>query len=270
MSYTILLDHLLIKDKVEKLFNHNTRHRKRVILINYLDEILATMLPDVQNVKIYCYPQPGNIDPYALENLQKKGAKIYLTNPINTNMFYVEHEGIILGSANYNYTKYVMECYDKVKDIMIFIHDWSSIDVDTLIYSLDVDIMSQNDLVRLKEEHHIFWRTFDGFDALIKSLVNTKNYIDSIEENTKTGYKINDLFNMIKDFLLVKKEQKHPSMVVEDMATSNIKYGIKDVGGKIANKPNMNIYCMSKDDLYEMLSKQLQVNKLKTNKKNLH
>jgi hypothetical protein len=270
MSYTILWDSTLVKEKIEELFNLNTRLYKRVILTNYLDEILPTMLLDVQNVNIFCYPQPGNIDPYALENLKKRGATIYLSSPINSNIFYVENKGILLGSANFNYTKHVIRCHNKVKDIMIYINDWNSIDINSIINSLETVLMNESDLIKFKEEHHIFWRTYDGFEEMIYSLVNTKNYINLIEDTIKKGTKKRHIINTIIDFLFIRKPKKHTSLNIDNKSTVNLKNEMKETINNHTNQNKMNIYCMSKDDLYEMLSNQFQENKRKNIKKIVH
>ncbi len=268
MSYKIIWDHFLITEVVKKLFDYKTRHRKRIILLNYLDEFLPVMLPDVQDVGIFCYPQPGNIDPYALENLSNRGAKIFLTNPINTNLFYVEREGILLGSANYNYTKNVIKCHDTVKDVMIFINDWLSIDIDNIVNALDIYVMKESDLIRLKEEHHIFWRTFDGFDDLLKSLVNNKNHDLLVKKDTNSKNKVNELINMVKN--LVSKPKKQPETISEKNLIKDVKFGMKDVDRQKSDKPNMNIYCVSKDDLYDMLTDHLRSNNPNVIKKIMH
>ena len=269
MSYTILWDHRLIKDKITNLFCYNTRYSKRIIIINYLDEFFQNILLDVSNVKVFCYPQPGNIDPYALEILQKKGAKIYFTNPINTNVFYVEEKGILIGSANYNFTKKIMDCQDKAKDIMVYIDEWYSIDIDNIINSLEIQRMNDKDLIKFKEQHHIFWRTYDGFDDLIKSLINTKNYIDLIEENIKSSNKINYLINIIKKLFGVSRHNKSPQ-VSDIKDNNNLKYGMKDAGKNQMIENGMNLYCVSRDEIIEMLSNQLLTNKLKEHKRKLH
>lgn len=270
MSYTILWNPYLIKEKIVDLFSYHTRHNKRVILINYLDEITPKILPDVFNVNIYCYPQPGNIDPYALENLQKRGAKIYLTNPLNTNIYYVENEGILIGSANYNYTKVVLNCYENIKDIMVFIKDYSCVDMDNIINSLNKEIMDDKDLSKLKEEHHIFWKTFEGLNNLLKDLHNTNINNEVMDKCSTSGNFLLDICNKIKNILPVTKNKEHLINIKDKKNIPKVKYGIKDVNGNNTPNNNMNIYCVSKDDLYDILNNQLHKNKIKANNKKLH
>lgn len=270
MSYTILCDNLLIKQKVENLFSYQTRHLKRVIFINYLDQTISDILLDVYNVNIYCYPQPGNIDPYSLEYLQKKGAKIYFTDPINTNIYYVENKGFLLGSANFNYTKNVLKCYDKVKDIFIFIDDYLSINIDSIIRSLNINIMSEKDLVKFKEEHHIFWRTYEGFEYLIESIINTKYYIDLVDKNIKSEGIINNIIKNISNIFSWSTYNKLPKHINDKSVLCNQKYGVKSVDKKIIDNKNMNIYCLSKEDLFELLTNTLQSKKEQAKKRNLH
>lgn len=254
MSYLILQDRTTIREKINILFSHRTRHQRRIIFANYLDDIAPKLFPDVYNVNIYCYPQPGNIDPYALEEFLIKGAKIYFTNHINTNLFYVEQEGILLGSANYNFTKLMINnCYENIQDLMVFFNDYSLINIDEIINHMYKRRVDGSDLDDLKEKHHIFWKTYEGLELFPSKLGDIKESYTNISENNNLYQKFITYVKGIKKVLHLNHEDK--SLTKNDKIIPIE----REIGNKTANlskvdNNNMNVYCISKNDLLDILT----------------
>ena len=265
MSYLILRDYISIKNTFKRLFSYDTRKKRRVILINYLDEFIPRIIPDFYNVEIFCYPQPGNIDPYVLEELQQKGAKIFFTDPINMNLYYVDKKGFIIGSANYNFTKYALKCFEKIFDVLIYIDDYTSIDINIILNSIDTKLIDVKDIEDLKEKHHVYWKTLEGFEYYTNITTENRDECYYINNNIRI---IDKIIKQVRSIKNIFQSQKHNHSSIEgdvkDIANED-KCGIKATGEIKKQNQAMNIYCVSKGDILEMLS-----NRLKNNKRIIH
>ncbi len=266
MSFSILQDRPAIREKINKLFSPKTRHRRRVVLVNYLDDVAPKLFPDVYNVNIFCYPQPGNIDPYALEELSMKGAKIHFTNHINMNLFYVEREGVLLGSANYNFTKLMINNdYENIQDLMVFFKNNFLVDIDEIIKHLSKQVVCEKDLENFKEKHHIFWKTYEGLELFPKKMEDIKDQGDNNNENINVGKKIINYFRGIKKGFKSSNNDNHNCIIKksDDILPQEINYTMDIQNENKTKKENMNVYCISKNDLLEIITDRLAKQKRK-------
>jgi hypothetical protein len=100
MGFLNLRDLGSIKEKLLDLFSGGSKNQRRIIFSTYLDITASQFFPDVRGVEMYCCPQVGNIDPYALEHLHQQGAIIYFVDGLHMNLYWVENQGAIIGSAS--------------------------------------------------------------------------------------------------------------------------------------------------------------------------
>jgi len=228
-----------------------------------LDDIAPKLFPDVYNVSIYCYPQPGNIDPYALEELLFKGAKIYFTNHINMNLFYVEQEGILLGSANYNFTKLVINnTYENIHDLMVFFDNFSLINIDEIINHMCKRRIDGSDLDDLKEKHHIFWNTYEGLDLFPSKLEETKEAHGKVSENNNLYRKFITYVKGIKKVVQPTHEEKTFTKD-DEVLPIDPEIDVKPECSPKVDENNMNVFCISKNDLLDILTDRLTKQKRK-------
>ena len=130
--------------------------------------------------------------------------------------------------------------------------------------------MDEEDLEKFKEKHHIFWRTYEGFDELTNSMVNTKKCIEIIDDKNNTNNNIKNLLHYIKKVFLFSKQKRSLKQNSEESLLLDPKCNMKNAGEKIINNKHMNIYCVSKEDLFEIITQQLKRKKKVIEKRNLH
>lgn len=263
MSYYILQDRFSISEKIKKLFSYRTRNRRRVILINYLDAIAPNFLIDVHNVNIFCYPQPGNIDPYALEELLDKGANIYFTGPINMNLFYVENEGVLIGSANYNLTlSTINDVWANIQDIIIFLEDYFLIDIDRIVDLLDKKLITKDDLEIFKEKHHVFWRIYEGFESYTNLLsCLTKNIFDE-KSKPKSSKRLRSRKKRLENIIEINNCERAKDFNQKAISLKPDDESLR-VNDKKINDASSNIYTISKSDLLEIIMERMSKPKTK-------
>ena len=166
----------LIKVRLKDLFSERTRTKRRVIVSTYIDDDASSFFPDMQGVEIYCCPQAGNIDPYAIEILHKKGAIIFFSEEIHMNLFWVEGNGFIIGSASLNLKQFSSKnINDTFHELAVFCTNSSKLPINDIVLSIKKKIISEDLLDDLKEKHHLYCKTFEGLNNFTNINLPLKN-----------------------------------------------------------------------------------------------
>lgn len=202
MDFFILKNPESIKRQLKTLFSEKTRGKRRAIVTTYIDDDASNFFPDVQNVEIYCCPQPGNIDPYTLEIFQKRGAIIFFAEKIHMNLYWVEDDGIIIGSASLNLgTSLSYEDEENFHELVVFSENSSSLNIDNILKLINKIPVSNETLNDLKEKHHLFHRTFECLGIFAKLELERKYVYHGFLLKNKSNvlcyncYKINKIYN---------------------------------------------------------------------------
>jgi phosphatidylserine/phosphatidylglycerophosphate/cardiolipin synthase-like enzyme len=128
----LLLNSAAVREKIRWLFSERTRKRRRVILVAYVGNAAPSLLPDARNVELYCWPQVGATDPYALAKLAspERGAKIHFVDGLHGKLYWVEGSGFIIGSANLSINALGQ---GRLQEFAVFIEDSAKLDIDRII-----------------------------------------------------------------------------------------------------------------------------------------
>ena len=163
MSSIILKEFTSIRNHIKELFTEQTRGCRRVIMGANVGARASEFLPDVQDVEIYCCPQPGAINPYALEELHERGARIFFVDRLHMKLCWVKRKGVVIGLTNLNLTSLPDESdADPVREMVVYFDDSSVINIEEVISTLQVEPLTTDNISELKEKHHLFWKTVEG------------------------------------------------------------------------------------------------------------
>ena len=142
-----------IHSKLKELFSKDTRHLRRYILVAYVGEKAENLL-DFENVNLYCWPQIGATNPYALAQLKEKGAEIYLVDNLHMKVYWVENRGAIITSANLSRNALK---FRGPYEIGIFLEDSKAIKIHSIIKKFgreNVRPLTREELLELQEKHN--------------------------------------------------------------------------------------------------------------------
>lgn len=146
----ILEDSSAILSCIEKLFDEDTRHLRRVIVVAYVGAAAPRLLPDVKDVELYCSPDPPSTNPYGLQELRKLGAKIYLVKNLHMKLYWVQDLGALITSANLSLNALGEE---GLFEIGVFLEDHSDLDIDSIIEKLRAKRITSARLKELQQEY---------------------------------------------------------------------------------------------------------------------
>ncbi|MBM4284292.1 MAG: hypothetical protein FJ128_03435 [Deltaproteobacteria bacterium] len=167
MAYVILRDPESIRRRLRELFAEQTRGHRRVILGVHLGAQASDFLPDVQGVEVYCTSQPGAVNPYALEELHRRGAKVFFVDRLHMKLCWVKGGGAIVGLANLNLAGDDTGAEAAAgHEMVVYFDDCSVVDIEEIIGSLKVEPLTAENIGELKEKHHLFWKTVEGIGLL--------------------------------------------------------------------------------------------------------
>jgi hypothetical protein len=186
MDFLILKNPESIRKRLKNLFSEKTRKKRRVIVSTYLDNDASNFFPDVHGVEFFCCPQAGNIDPYALEMLQKRGAKIFFADKIHMNLYWVEDNGIIIGSASLNLSTSLWDDSNTFHELVVFFENSSKLNIDNILNLIQKEALSNDNLNDLKEKHHLFHRTFECLGIFSNLELQRKNVYHGFIFRTKS------------------------------------------------------------------------------------
>jgi hypothetical protein len=153
---TVLSDATAVHKKLKDMFSRRTRAQRRVIVVAYVGRDACTLLPDYKGVELYCWPQTGATDPYALADLRstRYGARIRLVDHLHMKLYWAQHEGFVITSANLSRRA----LGDTVQEeIGIFCDDPSNISIDEIVHRLKSRRLKAPELQQLQERHDEYW-----------------------------------------------------------------------------------------------------------------
>jgi hypothetical protein len=138
------------------LFCKATRGRRRVIVVAYVGVDAPDLIPDFNDVELYCWPQVGATDPNALATLQSPeyGAKVFLSDGLHVKLYWVEGTGYVVTSANLSRSALGAR---SLHEAGVFVDSTEKIDIDALLGSLNARAITQSELRTLQREHDLFW-----------------------------------------------------------------------------------------------------------------
>lgn len=153
MAYKLLPSSKAIRLALSQLFTKATRKRRRVILSAYVGAEAPSLLPDVDRIELYCWPQAGATNPHALRTLESKGVKISFADRLHMKVYWVAGKGAVIGSANLSTNALgvggLSEC-----GVLIPARD---VEIDALIRSVSHRPMTEPLLAKLQKQHDLFW-----------------------------------------------------------------------------------------------------------------
>jgi len=192
----ILENSLEIHSKIKELFSENTRNHRRVILVAYVGRKAHDLLPDVENVKLYCWPQMQATNPYALAHLQENGAEIYLIDNLHMKLYWVQNKGAVITSANLSRNALK---FGGNHEIGIFLEDSEAIRIDSIIKNFggeNVSPVTKEELLELQQKHNELKANQEK--TATKSYRRTKSYSydgERDEDDFRFGH-TNELVNI--------------------------------------------------------------------------
>jgi len=128
---------------------------------------------------------------------------------------------------------------------------------------LSMQMVSEKDLENFKEKHHIFWKTYEDLELFPQKIENVKDQCDSYNGNIRVKRKIIDYFKGIKNGFKSNHHDNLTTQKSDGLTTREINCKIDLKNENAPKKEDMNVYCISKNDLLEIITDRLAKQKRK-------
>lgn len=137
------------------MFSLRNNSRRRIIVVAYVGKDYKKYIPYPKGVKIYCWPQAGGTNPYAVRQLIDDGAEVKFVDKLHTKLFWVEGIGAVITSANL--TNNALSS-GGLTEFGIFV-DSNEININRVLRELTAKEPTENDLDKLEVEHRLYQRS---------------------------------------------------------------------------------------------------------------
>lgn len=180
--YTILENSSAIHGMIRNLFSAKTRSRRRVIIVGFVGIDAPSLLPDVKDVELYCWPQAGSTNPYAINNLLKLGARVFFVDNLHTKLYWVEGKGAVVTSANLS--KNAMGV-GGLHEFGVYLQNPSGININQIIQSLDCRLARKAEIQELHRQHDLNLRKNRAARQPSKANIRAPGFVDWYQDRPK-------------------------------------------------------------------------------------
>lgn len=122
---------------------------ERVIAVAYVGRDAASYLLAPGGISLYCWPQAGGTNPYAVEDLVSRGVQVHFAPRLHAKVYWSRANGALIGSANL--TRNALG-EDGLQEVVVWVPA-RQFDIKKFVHSLEIEPDFDAALRRLHSAH---------------------------------------------------------------------------------------------------------------------
>ena len=170
-----------IRAEIIKLFS---ARKRRVAIVAFVGDGAEAYLPRPKDLQLICWPKAGGTNPNVLRRLVKRGANISFVNSLHMKLYWAEAGGSIVTSANLSTNALGA---GNLREIGVLLPR-GSIDIDSLISSLNPRAISAKELRELDRLHNLY--VVKNKDQFRRARPKEQTYTDWYDSAHRAGWRL--------------------------------------------------------------------------------